>query len=223
MMELDVLNKVSHMRLVPLLGHCLEHDSEKLLVYKYMPNGDLYNSLYRVTNLEDDNLQSLDQITRLKIAIGAAEGLSYLHHECSPPLVHRYCKAFFQLFFFCLLSYRWHFVNIHYLWLAKVVMLRFQLFVFQNAYPWVQQGCVTLCSFFFLFFKRIAFPCVEQELFGSLSMYDLRCSHYKPFIFSNQIEASCCFEFHVRIHRTFWWLQTVELNTALPCSAEIGG
>ncbi|WJZ88304.1 hypothetical protein VitviT2T_007618 [Vitis vinifera] len=30
----------------------------------------------------------LDWITRLKIAIGAAEGLSYLHHECSPPLVH---------------------------------------------------------------------------------------------------------------------------------------
>ena len=165
MMELDVLNKVSHMRLVPLLGHCLEHDSEKLLVYKYMPNGDLSNSLYRVTNLEDDNLQSLDWITRLKIAIGAAEGLSYLHHECSPPLVHRYCKAFFQLFFFCLLSYRWHFVNIHYLWLAKVVMLRFQLFVFQNAYPCVQQGCVTLCSFFFLFFKRIAFPCVQTRTF----------------------------------------------------------
>lgn len=93
MMELDVLNKVSHMRLVPLLGHCLEHDSEKLLVYKYMPNGDLSNSLYRVTNLEDDNLQSLDWITRLKIAIGAAEGLSYLHHECSPPLVHRDVQA----------------------------------------------------------------------------------------------------------------------------------
>ncbi|WJZ97009.1 hypothetical protein VitviT2T_015644 [Vitis vinifera] len=84
---------VSHMRLVPLLGHCLEHDSEKLLVYKYMPNGDLSNSLYRVTNLEDDNLQSLDWITRLKIAIEAVEGLSYLHHECSPPLVHRDVQA----------------------------------------------------------------------------------------------------------------------------------
>ena len=122
----------------------------------------------------------LDWITRLKIAIGAAEGLSYLHHECSPPLVHRYCKAFFQLFFFCLLSYRWHFVNIHYLWLAKVVMLRFQLFVFQNAYPCVQQGCVTLCSFFFLFFKRIAFPCVEQELFGSLSDYYQKVLFCRP-------------------------------------------
>ncbi|KAK9271135.1 hypothetical protein L1049_026724 [Liquidambar formosana] len=93
MLELDLFSKVSHIRLVPLLGHCLEHESEKLLVYKYMPNGDLSNSLHRPTKLEDDNLQSLDWITRLKIAIGAAEGLSYLHHECSPPLVHRDVQA----------------------------------------------------------------------------------------------------------------------------------
>jgi hypothetical protein len=55
-----------------------------------MPNRDLAESLYRVTNFEDDGLQSLDWITRLKIATGAAEGLSYLHQECNPPLVHRY-------------------------------------------------------------------------------------------------------------------------------------
>ncbi|RVW23553.1 Zinc finger BED domain-containing protein RICESLEEPER 2 [Vitis vinifera] len=35
------------------------------------------------------NNLKLDSTARLKIAIGAAEGLSYLHHECSPPLVHR--------------------------------------------------------------------------------------------------------------------------------------
>nr|AMM43043.1 LRR-RLK [Vernicia montana]AMM43055.1 LRR-RLK [Vernicia montana] len=92
MMELELFSKYSHTRLVPLLGHCSENDNEKLLVYKYMPNADLANSLYRVSEFEDDNLQSLDWITRLKIAIGAAEGLSYLHHECNPPLVHRYCK-----------------------------------------------------------------------------------------------------------------------------------
>ncbi|KAA8528645.1 hypothetical protein F0562_036000 [Nyssa sinensis] len=93
MSELDFFSKVSHPRLVPLLGHCLEHETEKLLVYKYMPNGDLSNSLYRFTTLENDSLQSLDWITRLKIAIGAAEGLSYLHHECNPPLVHSDIQA----------------------------------------------------------------------------------------------------------------------------------
>ncbi|XP_058190662.1 probable LRR receptor-like serine/threonine-protein kinase At2g16250 [Rhododendron vialii] len=93
MSELDFFSKVSHARLVPLLGHCLENENEKFLVYKYMPNGDLSSSLYRKTSSEDESLQSLDWITRLKIATGAAEGLSYLHHECSPPHVHRDVQA----------------------------------------------------------------------------------------------------------------------------------
>ena len=97
LLELDFFSKVSHTRVVPLLGHCLEKENEKFLVYKYMPNGDLSSSLYRKNNLEDDSLQSLDWITRLKIAIGAAEGLSYLHHECTPPLVHRYFCSFLFL------------------------------------------------------------------------------------------------------------------------------
>lgn len=87
--ELEVLSKVSHPRLVPLLGHCLENENEKFLVYKRMPNGDLSSSLFKKSKHDDDSLQSLDWITRLKIAIGTAEGLSYLHQECSPPLVHR--------------------------------------------------------------------------------------------------------------------------------------
>ncbi|XVF36103.1 hypothetical protein REPUB_Repub19eG0029500 [Reevesia pubescens] len=93
MMELNLFRNLSHMRFVPLLGHCLEHETNKLLVYKYMPNGDLANSFYRATNSEDDSLQSLDWITRLKVATGAAEGLYYLHHECNPPLVHRDIQA----------------------------------------------------------------------------------------------------------------------------------
>ncbi|KAM7462746.1 hypothetical protein LguiA_030867 [Lonicera macranthoides] len=93
MLELDAFNKVSHSRFVPLLGHCMENENEKFLIYKYMPNGDLSSSLFRKTNFEDDTLSSLDWITRLKIAIGVAEGLSYLHHECTPPLVHSDVQA----------------------------------------------------------------------------------------------------------------------------------
>lgn len=92
-LELDLLNWTTHHRLVPFLGHCLDHENEKFLVYKYMPNGDLFNLLARDTDLEDENGQSLDWITRLKIATGAAEGLVYLHHECNPPLVHRDVQA----------------------------------------------------------------------------------------------------------------------------------
>ncbi|KAF4346917.1 hypothetical protein CsatB_008726 [Cannabis sativa] len=93
MMELEFFRKASHTRLVPLLGHCLENENEKFLVYKYMPNGDLGNSLHSIVSLGDDGLQSMDWITRLKIAIGAAEFLVYLHHECSPPFVHRDIQA----------------------------------------------------------------------------------------------------------------------------------
>nr|XP_043626011.1 probable LRR receptor-like serine/threonine-protein kinase At2g16250 [Erigeron canadensis] len=92
-LELDLYSKISHPRLIPLLGHCLENEKEKFLIYKYMPKGDLSSSLYTKNCSDDDTLKSLDWITRLKIAIGAAEGLSYLHHECSPPVVHRDIEA----------------------------------------------------------------------------------------------------------------------------------
>ncbi|KAL4389415.1 hypothetical protein HN51_010297 [Arachis hypogaea] len=92
--ELDFFNKVSHPRFVPLLGHCLETENEKFLIYKAMPNGDLSSCLhYKKTVSEDDKLKSLDWITRLKIATGAAEALAYLHHECNPPIVHRDVQA----------------------------------------------------------------------------------------------------------------------------------
>ncbi|KAL6517300.1 hypothetical protein OROMI_033001 [Orobanche minor] len=90
--ELELFSKVSHPRLVPLLGYCLDNENEKFLVYKHMPHGDLSSALFRKTD-SDDSLKSLDWITRLKIAIGAAEGLTHLHHECTPPLVHRDVQA----------------------------------------------------------------------------------------------------------------------------------
>ncbi|XP_071689010.1 probable LRR receptor-like serine/threonine-protein kinase At2g16250 [Rutidosis leptorrhynchoides] len=91
--ESDIFSKISHHRFVPLLGHCLEKEKGEFLIYKYMPNGDLSSSLYKNNGSDDDILKSLDWITRLKIAVGAAEGLSYLHHECSPPIVHRDVQA----------------------------------------------------------------------------------------------------------------------------------
>ncbi|XP_015892717.3 probable LRR receptor-like serine/threonine-protein kinase At2g16250 [Ziziphus jujuba] len=93
LIEFDFFSKVSHTRFVPFVGHCLENENEKFLVYKHMPNGDLSTSLYKKANTDDNGLQSLDWITRLKIALGAAEGLSYLHNECNPPLVHRDVQA----------------------------------------------------------------------------------------------------------------------------------
>lgn len=35
----------------------------------------------------------LDWETRLKIAVGAAQGLAYLHHDCNPRIIHRDIKS----------------------------------------------------------------------------------------------------------------------------------
>ena len=93
--ELEFLGKVSHARFVPFLGHCFEKANDKFLVYKCMPNKDLSSSLCSRgivsdgTNPDSQKSTSLDWVTRLKIAVGVAEGLYYLHHECVPALVHR--------------------------------------------------------------------------------------------------------------------------------------
>ncbi|RWW56933.1 hypothetical protein BHE74_00036309 [Ensete ventricosum] len=79
--ELKLSENGSGGRLVPLLGHCLENDTEKLLVYKYMPNCDLSTALHKKSELED-GLQSLDWIKRLKIAVGLPTATSAYDIYC---------------------------------------------------------------------------------------------------------------------------------------------
>lgn len=84
--EVETLGKIRHKNIVRLWCCCNSGDS-KLLVYEYMPNGSLDDLLHS----SKKNL--LDWPTRLKIAIDAAEGLSYLHHDCVTPVVHRDVKS----------------------------------------------------------------------------------------------------------------------------------
>uniref|UniRef100_A0ACD5W9M7 Uncharacterized protein n=1 Tax=Avena sativa TaxID=4498 RepID=A0ACD5W9M7_AVESA len=93
MTELDLFAKGLHQRLVPFMGHCLDKEDEKVLVYRFVRNGDLSSSLHRKPGEEEEGMQSLDWIKRLKIATGVAEALCYLHHECTPPMVHRDVQA----------------------------------------------------------------------------------------------------------------------------------
>ncbi|KAJ9187209.1 hypothetical protein P3X46_002694 [Hevea brasiliensis] len=74
--ELMILGKFKHINIVPLLGFCIE-STERLLVYKYMPNGNLYDWLHPM-NYET---KILDFHLRIKIAIGVARGLVWLHHN----------------------------------------------------------------------------------------------------------------------------------------------
>lgn len=88
--ELDLFSKDLNGRLVPFVGHCLEKENQKFLIYKFMPYGDLSMALFRAPKTDEgEGLRSLDWITRLKVATGVAEALCFLHHECNPPLVHR--------------------------------------------------------------------------------------------------------------------------------------
>ncbi|KAK7302024.1 hypothetical protein RJT34_12903 [Clitoria ternatea] len=84
--EISLLSRLHHRNLVSLLGYC-DEESEQMLVYEFMPNGTLRDHI-SVTAKEP-----LTFAMRLKIALGAAKGLAYLHTEADPPIFHRDVKA----------------------------------------------------------------------------------------------------------------------------------
>ncbi|XP_057520965.1 probable serine/threonine-protein kinase PBL15 [Amaranthus tricolor] len=83
--EVVFLGQLRHKNLVKLIGYCCE-DEERLLVYEFMPKGSLENHLFKRLSL------SLPWGTRLKIAIGAAKGLAFLH-EAETPVIYRDFKT----------------------------------------------------------------------------------------------------------------------------------
>jgi serine/threonine protein kinase len=84
--EVETLGKIRHKNIVKLWCCCTTRDC-KLLVYEYMPNGSLGDLLHSSKG------GMLGWQTRFKIILDAAEGLSYLHHDCVPPIVHRDVKS----------------------------------------------------------------------------------------------------------------------------------
>ncbi|XP_071701206.1 serine/threonine-protein kinase RIPK-like [Rutidosis leptorrhynchoides] len=83
--EVIFLGQLRHPHLVKLIGYCCE-DEHRLLVYEYMPRGSLENQLFRRFSV------SLPWSTRMKIALGAAKGLAFLH-EAKNPVIYRDFKA----------------------------------------------------------------------------------------------------------------------------------
>ncbi|XP_059454438.1 leucine-rich repeat receptor protein kinase HPCA1-like [Corylus avellana] len=84
--EIELLSRVHHKNLVALVGFCFEQ-GEQMLVYEYMPNGTLRNSLAGRSNIH------LDWKRRLRVALGSARGLAYLHELANPPTIHRDVKS----------------------------------------------------------------------------------------------------------------------------------
>lgn len=85
--EVLMLSLLHHPNLMSLKGYCTDGD-EKLLVYEYMPNGSLEDHLF---DLAPDKVP-LDWDTRIKIAVGTAKGLEYLHCQANPPVIFRDLK-----------------------------------------------------------------------------------------------------------------------------------
>ncbi|KAL9242365.1 hypothetical protein vseg_016374 [Gypsophila vaccaria] len=84
--EVETISRVHHKHLVTLVGYCIT-DSQKLLVYEYVENKTMEFHVH----VKGEPV--MDWPTRLKIAIGAAKGLAYLHEDCHPKIIHRDIKA----------------------------------------------------------------------------------------------------------------------------------
>ncbi|GLJ34357.1 hypothetical protein SUGI_0690820 [Cryptomeria japonica] len=84
--EIELLSRVHHRNIVGLLGFCFDKE-EQMLVYEYISNGTLRESIHGQTGIR------LDWRRRILIALGAAKGLNYLHEFANPPIIHRDVKS----------------------------------------------------------------------------------------------------------------------------------
>ncbi|KAK9707274.1 hypothetical protein RND81_07G185600 [Saponaria officinalis] len=83
--EVNYLGQLHHPNLVKLIGYCIEGEN-RLLVYEFLPKGSLENHLFR------RGPQPVSWATRIKVAIGAAKGLSFLH-DADSQVIYRDFKA----------------------------------------------------------------------------------------------------------------------------------
>ncbi|GLT93668.1 hypothetical protein SLE2022_114480 [Rubroshorea leprosula] len=83
--EVETLGNIRHKNIVKLYSYFSSFDCS-LLVYEYMPNGNLWDALR-------NGWIHLDWPTRHQIALGVAQGLAYLHHDLLPPIIHRDIKS----------------------------------------------------------------------------------------------------------------------------------
>ncbi|KAJ6729090.1 RECEPTOR-LIKE KINASE LIP1 [Salix viminalis] len=88
LVEVLMLSLLHHQNLVNLVGYCADGD-QRLLVYEYMPMGSLEDHLLDLAPEQ----KPLEWFSRMKIALGAAKGLEYLHDKANPPVIYRDLKS----------------------------------------------------------------------------------------------------------------------------------
>uniref|UniRef100_A0A453EHM1 non-specific serine/threonine protein kinase n=1 Tax=Aegilops tauschii subsp. strangulata TaxID=200361 RepID=A0A453EHM1_AEGTS len=84
--EVEIISRVHHKHLVTLVGYCISED-KRLLVYEFVPNNTLEFHIHGRRG------PTMDWPSRLRIALGSAKGLAYLHEDCHPKIIHRDIKA----------------------------------------------------------------------------------------------------------------------------------
>lgn len=85
--EVDIITKLQHGRIVPLVGVCVEGPN-LVSVYRYLPRGSLEDNLHGKRSKP-----TLPWEKRYRAAVGVAEALSYVHSGCSRPVIHRDVKS----------------------------------------------------------------------------------------------------------------------------------
>ncbi|KAI4342897.1 hypothetical protein MLD38_027462 [Melastoma candidum] len=86
--EVDAIGHVRHKNLVRLLGYCME-GTHRMLVYEYVNNGNLEQWLHGANHIQG----YLTWEARMKILVGTAKALAYLHEAIEPKVVHRDIKS----------------------------------------------------------------------------------------------------------------------------------
>ncbi|XWS69890.1 hypothetical protein CRYUN_Cryun03dG0002500 [Craigia yunnanensis] len=84
--EVEIIGRVHHKHLVSLVGYCIS-GTTRMLVYEFVPNNTLE------FHLHGKGRPTMDWPTRMKIVLGTAKGLAYLHEDCHPKIIHRDIKA----------------------------------------------------------------------------------------------------------------------------------
>jgi len=81
--EIRALTEIRHRNIVKLHGFC-SHSQHSLLIYEYLESGSLATILSN-----DGGAKELDWNKRVNIIKSVAHALCYMHHDCSPPIVHK--------------------------------------------------------------------------------------------------------------------------------------